>query len=358
MKKNLAKKKRIWIPATILIIIISLRIALPFILKSYVNKTLANIPNYYGQVADIDISLIRGAYVIKGLYLNKVDAKSQIPFLDFKQTDISIQWKSLINGEIVSEIVMNEPSFTYVFEDHKSTNNQNTQEAEVEDWSKALTNLVPIDINRLKINNGKLAFVEVTTDPTIDLQLNTISLEASNLRNIVREGDKLPSNLNASAVSIGNGTVTLNGNMDIIKSIPDIDISFSLKNADVTALNDFTKHYAGIDFSGGKFGVASEIAINDAYLKGYIKPILDDAKLIGKEDKFLNSLWEGFVGFFKFVVKNQKENTIATKVPIEGDLSNVKTKIFPTITNIFKNAWIKAYENISDESIEFKDASK
>lgn len=352
-KKPFYKQKRYLIPVVFLLLIIVTRIILPTYVKNYVNKVLSDLPGYYGQVESIDISLIRGAYTINNLYLNEVDDNSQIPFLDFKKTDISIQWKSLLKGKIVSEIEMESPSVIYVFEDQKTTA---ANEAEVEDWTKALTNLVPIDINRLYVTNGKAAFVQLAANPNIDLQLNNITLEAANLRNVVREGDKLPSSLKATATSIGNGKVHLTGKMDILKEIPDMDISFSLKEAEATSLNDFTKHYAGIDFNSGTYGVFSEIAIANGYLKGYIKPILKDAKLLGKEDGFLNGIWEGFVGFFKLILKNQKQNSLATNVPLEGDLNNVKTKIWPTVLNIFKNAWVKSYKEVTDNKINFKDA--
>lgn len=64
---------------------------------------------------------------------------------------------------------------------------------------------------------------------------------------------------------------------------------------------------------------------------------------------------EGFVGIFKFILKNQGTDTVATKVPIEGDLNKVDSKVWPTITNIFKNAWISAFSESVDSEIEFKD---
>ena len=352
-KRKAYKKKRYLFTIIIILILIALRIALPFIVKNYVNKTLANIPGYYGQVSDIDISLIRGAYGIKGLYLDKVDAASQTPFLDFKQTDISVEWKSLFKGKIVSEIIMDKPTVTYVLEDQGQAA---PDDPGTEDWTRALTDIVPIDINTLEIYEGKVAFVQINASPSIDMDMHDIKLQATNLRNVVREGNELPSKLEATAVSFGNGTVKLNGKMDLVKEIPDMDISFSLENSKATALNDFTKHYAGIDFNEGNFNVYSEMAIADGYLKGYIKPILKNSKLLGKEDGFFNGLWEGFVGFFKFVLKNQKENTLATKVPIEGDLNAVQSKIWPTISNIFKNAWIQAFKNTTDNEINFEDA--
>ncbi|MBQ0786443.1 MAG: DUF748 domain-containing protein [Oceanihabitans sp.] len=353
-KRKIYKKKRYIIPLLIIVALLVVRLMLPSLVKKHVNKVLADIPGYYGQVEDIDISLLRGAYVIDNLYLNKGNATSQVPFLNFKKTDISVEWKSLFKGKIVSEIVMTSPEVIYVFEDQSEKENA----SDIDDWSKALTDLVPIDINNLEIRDGKFAFVEVTANPTIDLHLDKVELSMSNLRNVVEKSVKLPSSIHATAISVGDGNFKLEGKMNLIKKIPDMDISFSLENANVTALNDFTNHYAGIDFTKGDFNVFSEVAIADGYLKGYVKPILKDAVLIGKEDGFLETLWEGFVGFFKFVLKNQKENTLATKVPIAGDLNTVDSKVWPTITNLFKNAWVEAFKNVIDNDIDFKDAEK
>ena len=347
-------KKRYVIPLVVLILLIAFRIYLPTLVKNKVNQVLAEIPGYYGQLDDIQIALLRGAYVINGMYLNKGTATSNVSFLNFPKSDISIEWKSLFHGKIVSEIIMDSPEFNYVFEDQK----EESGDAGVDDWTKALTDLVPIDINHFEVHNGKVAFIQLSADPDIDLQINELELTADNLRNVVKKGHVLPSPINATGVSIGNGMVNLEGNINLIKEIPDMDLSFSLEDADVTALNDFTKHYAGLDFESGKFNLYSEAAIADAHLVGYIKPLLTDTKLIGEDDNFLEVLWEGFVGFFKFLLKNQGTDTLATKVPIEGDLNNLEAGVWPTVLNIFKNGWIQAFKGQVDEEIDFKDALK
>jgi hypothetical protein len=323
------KKKRFLVPAAIILILLVIRMLLPVFLKHYVNGVLENIPGHYGQVDDIDLHLIRGAYVLHNLYLNKLDADSEIPFLNFGRTDVSLEWNALFKGEIVSEIIMTRPQLIYVFEDQEKAV---VKDADIEDWSKALTDLVPIAINHLAINDGKVAFVQLSANPNIDLHLDNITLNATNLRNVVQKSSTLPSSVHATAVSIGNGKLTLEGKMDLVRKIPNMDLSLGLENAAVTALNDFTNHYAGIDFDEGKFHLFSEIAIADGYLKGYIKPIFENVKLVGKGDSFLKILWEGFVGFIKFVFKNHKHDTLATKVPLEGDLNSVESKLWPTIT--------------------------
>lgn len=350
-------KKRYLLPLIIIVLIIIARLLLPYFLKKYVNKTINNIPGHVGQVEDIDVALLRGAYVIHGLVLDKENAELDVPLLDFPTSDISIEWGALLKGKIVSEIVLHNPGVNYIFEDQKKPNPEG--EAEIEHWTEALTNLVPIDINHLQVHGGKINFVQFSADPNIDLMMEQINLRATNLRNVRQTETVLPSTVNATAVSFGGGDVSLFGRLNVMKKIPDLDVEFSLEKADVTALNEMSLKVAGVDFESGTFELFSEFAIADGYLTGYLKPMFINTKLLGEEDKgFFEKLWEGFVGVFKFLFKNQGTDTLATKAPLEGDLNEIDTQILTTILNIFKNAWIQAFSADVDEDVDFEDALK
>lgn len=54
--------KVLWTLPAVLLVLIALRVALPFFVTSYVNDSLSRIPGYRGYVDDIDMSLWRGAY--------------------------------------------------------------------------------------------------------------------------------------------------------------------------------------------------------------------------------------------------------------------------------------------------------
>lgn len=354
MEARLWTKKRVIILLVILLLVVA-RLLLPYFLKNYVIRTLNDIPGYVGHVEDIDIALYRGAYVINGLTLDKENAVLPVPLLDFPKSDISIEWRSLWKGKVVSEIILHDPKMNYISEDQARSAPEG--DPDLDDWSEALTNLVPININHLQVHGGKINFVQFSETPKIDLVMTQINLQATNLRNVRHMGDHLPSTLSATAVSFGGGDVSLEGKIDVMKKIPDMDVEFSLKKADVTALNELSMKFAGVDFASGTFELYSEIAIADGFLKGYIKPMFINTKLIGEEDKgFFEKLWEGFVGVFKFLFKNQGTDTLATKAPLEGNLNEIDTGVLSTILNIFKNAWIQAFTTDVDEAIEYEDA--
>src|ERR1041385_2379024 len=95
------KKKRRWIILiSIVAVLVILRLILPFIVLKYVNNKLSTLKEYYGHVQDIDIALIRGAYVIKDINLvnkkNDQGLKDTTPFFRAPVIDLSVEWTALL----------------------------------------------------------------------------------------------------------------------------------------------------------------------------------------------------------------------------------------------------------------------
>ncbi len=340
----------------ILLALIIFRLFLPLIVKNYVNRVLNRIPGYHGWVDDIDIALYRGAYIINGLHLYKNGNKQ--PMLDLPKTDISIEWHSIFHGRIVSEIEMYDPKYNYYITANKLSANEKPNQ---QDWTKALHKLVPIKINHLKVVNGRFLYTDIVESPDINLAVNRITLITTNLSNVVDKNKALPSDLIIKGVSFGQGSLTITAKMNALKKIPDMDVNVSLERSDVTALNSLTLSTAGFDFEKGQFELFSEFVIHDHYLKGYFKPMFHNIRIpdrFGKPNSnIIKRVWEGLITFFGFVLKNKPKDSFATKVPFEGDLSNPNIEIWPLIKNIFRNAFIKPFQNAVDNEVNFSDAS-
>src|SRR5688572_20334110 len=114
--KNKIKLSRKWkIILIVIIALILIRLALPYVILHYANRTLETMDGYYGQVEDIDLSIYRGAYQINDIYINKVDSVSnkQTPFFASRQIDLSVEWNALFNGKIVGEMEFNDPMLRF-----------------------------------------------------------------------------------------------------------------------------------------------------------------------------------------------------------------------------------------------------
>lgn len=188
--------------------------------------------------------------------------------------------------------------------------------------------------------------------------LDSLQAEALNLRNTTGAEGTLPSTIKAIAISIGGGSLEIDSKANIIKEIPDFDLTAKQENVDLTALNDFSKAYANLDFEKGNFNIYTEIAVANSKMEGYMKPVLNDITVfdLGNEDgNILEQAWEAVSGFVITIFSNQKEDQFATEVPFEGDLSSPDTKIWTTIGGVLKNAFIKAFTKQTDDSVDFND---
>ena len=56
-----------------------------------------------GMSSDIDIHLWRGAYSIDDIEIVKIGASRPVPFFRSDRVDLSVEWRSLFRGSIVSE---------------------------------------------------------------------------------------------------------------------------------------------------------------------------------------------------------------------------------------------------------------
>jgi hypothetical protein len=354
-------KKKYWVIASILLLLVIGRLTLPFFVTRYVNKVLANIPEYSGSISGVDIWLIRGAYVIHDLKIYKIDGSLKVPFVDIPLTDLSVEWRALIHGSVVGEVVFEKPALNFIGGNKDSGGKENNQTGADVDWTVPLKELIPLQINRLEVVNGSVSFYDFTTKPRVDVNLKQLNLLATNLNNAERQTVALPSKINLTASSIGDGQLSIAMNMNVLKEIPDLDMDLKFENIDMPALNDFFLAYSNVDIEKGTFFLYSEMTVENGVINGYVKPLAQDVTVVNwKEDdqNIFNLVWQSIVGFLVEIFENQKQNQFATKVPLAGDLNNVETKTWPAIWNIFTNAFVKAFELKTDNTIKFVPKAK
>lgn len=327
--------------------LIGARIYLPYWVTDYVNARIAELDGYGGSIDDVDIHLWRGAYTIHGLDIYKTKGGLKEPFVAADSIDLSIEWHALFKGSIVAEVDINGINF----------NVAKSQTGAGAGWSKLVDALSPVDINRLNVNSGRVAYLDKAAKPPINLYIEGINAQVTNLRNVDDKTDRLPSDLTVSGTSIGKGKLSITGHTNILKPTPDFDIDLKLENAALVAFNDFTRNAAAIDFTGGNLSVYSELAAANGHVSGYVKPIARQVSLIDmKQDSVLNAIWEGIVAFFMHVFKNHPKDQFALNIPISGNLNHPEQDSWAGFWSIFRNAFGEAFKRNTDGTISLKNA--
>ncbi|MEP6794357.1 MAG: DUF748 domain-containing protein [Saprospiraceae bacterium] len=335
------KRKAFKIGLALIVILIAIRLVLPYVVLKYVNKNLAAINGYYGHVADIDLSLYRGAYIVKDIYINKMDSvtKKQTPLFSCPNVDLSIEWGSLFKGKIVSEMELTSPVLQFT-EDKAEPEKM---EKDTNDFRHMLRTFTPIKVNRVEVLYGKIGYLDNTVSPVVDVHLDNAHILAKNLSNVV-DTTLLPANVEANADVYG-GRLDFNMRIDALADDPTYDMNAELQNANLIRFNDFFKAYAGIDVNKGTFGMYMELAAKDRKFIGYVKPFIKDLDIVGPEDRkdnIFRKIWEGLVGIVADILENPKTDKIATKIPIVGAYDHRTIGTWYAILAALRNGFIQA----------------
>jgi hypothetical protein len=328
-----------------------LRLILPYVVLRYANKTLAEMDGYYGHVADIDIALIRGAYQIDSIYINKVDSttKKQTPFFSAAEIDLSVEWKALFHGSLVGEFVFEKPRIDFTKDKVEPKDVRNDSSS----FKQLKEDFMPLQVNRCEINDGEIRYRDEFSKPKVDISLTRLYATALNLRNSYDSSSLLPATLTANA-KVYEGSLDFFMKMNPLAEEPTFDMNADLKNTNLVLLNDFFQAYAKIDVNKGNFGMYTEVAAKEGKFKGYVKPVIKNLDVLGKEDRddnIFRKMWEAITGLAGEIFENQPKDQVATKIPFEGRLDNPQADVWETVISVLENAFIRAIQPSIDHEI-------
>lgn len=334
------------------VILVAVRLALPYLVLHFANKNLQNLEGYSGHIEDVDLALIKGEYLIKSFFIDKVDSASgeHVPFVAADRVGFSLHWNALLHGKIKGEVYAENPMVRFTKE--KAEPQEISQDTA--SFREVLENFMPLQINRVEIVNGNIQYRDPGAQPPVDLRVTNLYVTMENLSNVKNDTAVLPSSVVASA-NVYGGSFDLNLRMDLLKEQPTFDMTAEVKNTDLTKFNDYFEAYGKFDVNRGTFGMYSEVAGQDGRFTGYVKPFIHDLDVVSTEDRDKNALrklWEGVVGAVGVIFRNQAKDQIATKVPLEGEFENTSVSTLEAILVLLRNAFIQALMPAVDHEID------
>jgi len=355
-KKSKSARKRRWTRgATTTVVILALllgalRIALPDLLQRYVNRTLDRIPDYDGSIGDVDLALIRGAYVIKDVKIVKTTGKVPVPLFKARKIDFSVLWRAVFQGKAVGEIFIDEAELNFV----QSKNERSKQTSVDDEWLEVVKDLFPLRINRFELVHSEIHYRDFQTEPKVDVMLGDLTLLGTNFSNTRSATVGEPATINANAKLEKVSPVRLASKVYPAAKDPTFDVDLSIREIPLTSLNDFLRAYGNFDAEGGSVALYADFAAGKGKFSGSVKPIVKNAKVLRwKTDSSspLEFLWEGFVALLSEVFENQRHDQIATTVPFSGTFKNPRSSTWETVLGILENAFVVALKPGGDKSI-------
>ena len=343
MTKKHSFKRITIVLVVVAIALIALRVALPGLVKNYLNQQLAEMGDYQGRIADVDIALFRGAYVIRGMEIDKISEAVPVPFFEADDIDLSVSWRALLTGRVVAEVEFIHPELHFVDGDGKDS-----QSGAGTDWRDTLQQLVPMQIDRLGVENGTLHFHNFKSKPNVHLLLTELNGAFTNLSNADRSQDAVPADFKLEGLLFENAQTSLQGKLDPLGDFRNFAMSLKITGIGLQHINDLTEAYGHFNFESGTGDFVMELEAKDGQLSGYAKPILNNVVIFDLkkdlEKGVFSAAWQAIVGGLGQVFRNQPKDRIASQIDIRGSLDQKNISVWQAFVSILHNAFVEAYE--------------
>jgi uncharacterized protein DUF748 len=341
----------------VVLLLVAARIALPYLVEDFANRKLAALDSYDGHVGDIDIHLWRGAYSIDNIEIVKTGASRPVPFFRSDRIDLSVEWRSLFRGSIVSEASFLGPELNLV----QGKNEADSQLGKEENWNARLEELFPFRFNTIEVSDGTVRFLAPGISTRDAITARRVNGSISNLTNVLDTGKETFADFRITADVLDGAPANVGGSINAFAKQPTFDVNLEVKKVQLPQVNPWLREFIKADAEAGKFELYMELAAADGKFKGYAKPILQDVDLYRsgeEEESALRRVWEGFLDFAANVLENKDADQVAARIPFTGTIKDPETNLFATIASVMRNAFISAFARSLEGSITLRDVKK
>ena len=341
-----------WLIAVVVVIVllVAIRAAMPTVIRDYVNDQLQALEQYNGQVEDVDLALLRGAYGIDNIRIVKTGGKQPVPFFAADRIDLSVEWRSLLRGSLVAEGVFHSPNINFVQGETK----EQSQTGEGVDWGDRLGEMFPFRFNTITVHNGTITFLAPGIRTADAMKATNVEGQVTNITNVADKGKETFADFHTTAQVLDGGSAEISGSVNPMDSQPTFDVNLQVRTVKLPQVNPWLRQYIKADAEAGDFELYMEIAAADGKFQGYAKPVLQNVNIYSSEEPEENPLkriWEGLVEFAANVLENDEKEQVAARIPFTGTIDNPETSILETIVSVLRNAFVSAFARSLEGSI-------
>ncbi|MFZ0676239.1 DUF748 domain-containing protein [Candidatus Binatus sp.] len=205
-----------WIVAALVVLVFAVFVASYFldpIVRSRVENTMnQKLVGYHTRLGHAHLQLLSLTLILNDLVV-KQNAHPSPPVADFPQMTFDVQWRELVLGRVVGQVLLNHPH-VHINLIQLEAQNASKVPLRKEGWQEAIQSVYPFKINLFRVEDGGATYID--TDPDRPLYLKDIELRADNIRNIRSKDQRYPSPIWAKSTVFDNGRLTIEGKANFL----------------------------------------------------------------------------------------------------------------------------------------------
>jgi hypothetical protein len=339
-RKNTRKKKIVLGSLVFVVVLLAIRMSLPWAIEWQINRTLKDHQTYAGRVESVSLSIIRPTLILHELHIHHKEDPKILSAL-VHRIEIRTFWKSLfeeawrLQTKVSGAEIVGEASA--LIEDEKEARAE--EESEAFDWQRDLPAFL---MESLIVYDAK---IEMKYEYKTALQSFKVSGLFVSLKNLANWQHAERATLEFWAIVDPTGNLHGKLTFDLLSSPPVFDLALYTERLSLVSMNPIVEEIAKFDFEAGHINLYVELKSANGSYSGYVKPILRDVEIFSEEDveeKGLGAVWNVVAEFVKNLFENPSKEQVATEIPIRGEWDDPKIKLGTAIRRAITNAFIQA----------------
>ncbi|MGH7357996.1 MAG: AsmA family protein, partial [Candidatus Rokuibacteriota bacterium] len=172
---------------------------------------------------------------------------------------------------------------------------------------------------RVELVDSRVGFVNKRTAPAYRAFIDVARLHLENFTNHRTEG-QMTATLDGRFMGSGATKATAHFRPEV--DGPDFDLRLAIENTDLRTMNDMLRAHGKFDVVAGVFSFYSELAVKNAEVRGWVKPLFRDVQAYDpaqdRDKSAMRKLYEKVVTGVAKVMKNVPRKEVATEIDVSG----------------------------------------
>ena len=207
------------------------------------------------RIGALDVHPFRLSVDVKDFSISQ-DANPDPPIVHIPRLSAGVQWRELLSAHVVGDVLVERPT---VHINLKQVRSEAADEVPIEKrgWQEAIEAVLPFKINKLKIIDGDLTYID--EGPFRPLHITQLQVRAENIRNIRSPEHVYPSDLHLEGTVFDTGKISLDGRANFLaEPHPGVQGQLTLEQIDLDYFKPITNRY-NMAVRGGRLSGACTI---------------------------------------------------------------------------------------------------
>lgn len=322
----------------VILVLVAVRLAAPPIILNNLNAFLGNFsPVYHGHIEDLDLAIWRGAYRLEGIRIGLKDGTDR-PFATAEAVDVSLAWRELLRGRIVTDIVAEAVGLRLsksLFAAMQAVPEDSANEAK-----SAGEKVFPLEVARIDLRQS---FIESPDVPgsTASNPMRVQGLEGRVSNLLSSEGNE-NSPFMLRGVLPDGAPLKVAGSFNKVADPLSWVVGAEVRGFKLTTANPASQELVPITFVRGTLDLYAEAKSQGGKITGYLKPFVRDMAVVGDEGDFTSFKHFGIevgAAAVNLFFRSGEKKTVATRILFAYEEGTFRWNASSAFSDLIKNGY-------------------